>query len=157
MRLVVLDAHRQSRERIKALFGRTREFEILAFCPDARSAFVMADTVDPDVFLVDPVLLEADGYAVIRSLRICVPECAIVAFTNPASTQAVLKAFRAGAHAFVLKTDPAESIFEALRAVVRGECHVSQASLEELRRELDPDGEEESRVATPAPDDPPLH
>jgi DNA-binding NarL/FixJ family response regulator len=157
MRLVVLDAHPSTRERIKKIFAGSREFEILAVCPDTRSAFVMADSLDPDIFLVDPVLLDADGYAVIRTLRICLPDCAVVAFTHRSSTRAVLKAFQSGAHAFVLKSDPAEALLAALRAVFCGECHISEVSLADLRRELVPETDDEPLDNPGLPSEPVLH
>jgi DNA-binding NarL/FixJ family response regulator len=141
MRLVVVDAHPWSRDRLKAVLGNLGEIEVLAFCADARSAFVLADALEPDVFLIDPVLMDADGYAVIRALRTCVPACAVVAFTDVSSTRAVLNAFGSGAQAFVLKTDPTDVLLEALRAVFRGEYLVSETSLADLRRELLPDGQ----------------
>ena len=142
MRIVILDANPLMRERMKAIFGLSREFEVLAICPDTRSAFVMADSLDPDVFLVDPVLLDADGYAVIQALRICRPDCAVVVFTHRSSTDAVLKAIFSGAHGFVLKSDPSDALLEALRAAFQGQCHVSETSLADLRRELLPEWEE---------------
>ena len=63
VRLIVVDAHPSSRERIAAAFADSSEFKIVAFCPDAAAAFLMADLLEPDLFLVDPVLLDSDGYA----------------------------------------------------------------------------------------------
>jgi DNA-binding NarL/FixJ family response regulator len=143
MRLIVVDAHPSTRERIAPAFAGSSEFQIVAFCPDANATFLMADLLEPDVFLIDPLQLHSDGYAVIRTLRICVPGAAVVAFTYPSTTRAVLEAFRSGAQGFVLKTDPIDSLFEALRAVFRGGYHLSEAALVEMRREFLPDAFED--------------
>jgi DNA-binding NarL/FixJ family response regulator len=147
MRVVVVDAHPSERERIENLLSRSREFRVVGLCPDARSAFLMADTLAPDIFLVDP-MLRAGGYAVIQILRVCLPRCSVVALADPSSNLAVLRAFHQGAQAFVLKTDPSECLLEALRAASRGSCYISDASLVELRREspLDTGTDAESDV-----------
>jgi DNA-binding NarL/FixJ family response regulator len=73
----------------------------------------------------------------------CLPNCGVVAFSDPCSNEAVLRAFRNGARAFVLKDDPSESLIQALRAVSVGSCFISEATLTSLRKELMPEAEEQ--------------
>jgi two-component system, NarL family, nitrate/nitrite response regulator NarL len=136
---------------------QSREFQVVAVCPDARSAFLMADTLEPDIFVVDPVLPDANGLDVIQTLRICLPTCAVVAFSHPCSNEAVLRAFRNGARAFVLKGDPSESLIHALRAVSVGSCFISEVTLASLRKELMPEVEEDPETKLLAAGNPTLH
>jgi DNA-binding NarL/FixJ family response regulator len=157
MRVVVVDADPSECERIGYLLLHSREFQIVAVCTDARSAFLMADTLEPDIFVVDPVLPDAIGQDVIQTLRMCLPSCAVVAFSHPCSNEAVLRAFRNGARAFVLKGDPSESLIQALRAVSVGSCFISEVTLASLRKELMPEVEEDLGTKVLARSNPTLH
>ena len=127
VRIVIVDSHAIAREGIKAMLADSDEFQVVGECGNGLGAYVLADRLAPDVFLVDPAGLAADGAGLIRTLLRCLPGRAVVAFAA-APGRPVLDAFQAGARGVLLKTDGAEELTETLRAVHAGGWCLSRAA-----------------------------
>ncbi|MBX3735298.1 MAG: response regulator transcription factor [Candidatus Didemnitutus sp.] len=74
----------------------------------------------PQVVVMDLMLGEADGLALIKELGVLAPDVRIVVFTLESEDVYALRAFRAGARAFISKRDAVTSLFRAVREVAAG-------------------------------------
>lgn len=75
----------------------------------------------PDVVVLDPHLLDADGLGTCRRLRALDPAPRVVLYSASADPTLPVTARVAGADGLVDKAAPGEELFEAIRVVARGE------------------------------------
>ena len=74
----------------------------------------------PDVALVDMGLPDMHGADVIRLLAACRPATSIVVFTVQEHRDVIVKAIRAGAHGYLLKSATIVEVLDGLLAASRG-------------------------------------
>ncbi len=94
--------------------------DVVAEASDGREAARRAAETRPDVAILDlemPVLGGVEAGRVIRETR---PEVRLVALTAHAEEHYVLEAVEAGFRGYILKSQPAAQIIEALDEVMRG-------------------------------------
>jgi DNA-binding NarL/FixJ family response regulator len=137
MRVLVLDPQPIVREGIQSSLGQGGEFRIVGSCGDLRTALLLIDKLAPDVVLTELDLGARDAGAAVRQLRTRLPSGAIVAFTATVCWRTIGRARRAGADAVVLKSDPLESLAEAMRVVARGGSYLSRSLPQEVRDAVD--------------------
>jgi len=74
----------------------------------------------PKVVVMDLMLGETDGLALIKELGSLAPETRVVVFTLESEDVYALRAFRVGARAFISKRDAVTGLFRAVREVAAG-------------------------------------
>jgi two-component system, NarL family, nitrate/nitrite response regulator NarL len=130
MRIAIVHALPIAREGIKCILAASNEFRVVGECSRGRSALILAGLLAPDVFLIDPGGLRFDSRFLIRILLRCLPGTAVIAFAA-SSGPPVMDAFQAGARGVLLRSDDAQELFEALRAVGSGGWYVSRRACAE--------------------------
>ena len=74
----------------------------------------------PDVAVVDISMPELDGLQVTRKIRESVPHTQVLVLTMHESDQMVFRALDAGARGYLLKSDLADSLLKAIKAILNG-------------------------------------
>lgn len=88
----------------------------------------------PDVVVVDLALPDGFGLDAVAQLRSQYPALGIVVFSMCDEAVHAEHALTAGAHAYVMKTEASEVLYEAIRSASRGEVFVSQRMTARLFR-----------------------
>ena len=127
IRVLLVDDHTLFRAGMRSLLQMIDDFEIVAEAADGREALRRVETQRPDVVLLDILMPGLNGLdTVARIARNC-PQARVIMLSMNADEDSVLKALRAGAVGYLVKTaDPAE-LELAIRAVARGEKYLSSA------------------------------
>jgi NarL family two-component system response regulator LiaR len=99
---------------------------VVAETGDGREAVQLVCQHRPDVVLMDIVLPELDGPAVIRKIVSAVPHVRVVVFTAAAEADAGVTALKAGASGYVSKDVDVDTLPRIIGAVARGEAAVSR-------------------------------
>ena len=86
----------------------------------------------PDVVILDPQLLDADGLGTCRRLRSLDPAPRVVLYAAGGDPTLPVTARVAGADGLVDKAAPAEELFEAIRMVARGATALPPLDREQL-------------------------
>jgi DNA-binding NarL/FixJ family response regulator len=110
----------------RALIEQTDDLVIVAEVTDARSGLPVVIGVEPDVIAVEVDLPGVGGIDATRALVRRLPASRILLLASWPRQRDLLEGFAAGALGFVLKTDPIDSLREAIRAVGQGHRYVSE-------------------------------
>jgi DNA-binding NarL/FixJ family response regulator len=142
IRIAIGDDHPLFREGVAAILQSESDLEIVGQCATAQEAIRLSRDLLPDVLLLD-LDMPGGGLTAIRAIAIDCPVTKIVVLTVADDEEHVLAAFKAGAHAYVLKGVAARELISILRAVWAGEGYVSPALAAQLLSEMKSTGARE--------------
>jgi len=117
IRLLLVDDQPAVRRGLRMRFALELDLEVVGEAGDATEAISLAQTLRPDVVLMDVDMSGIDGILTIAMLRQVAPHSTVVIFTlrDDAATQEQARA--AGAEAFVAKHRTEELLLAAIRGV----------------------------------------
>ncbi len=130
IRVLLADDHTLFRAGIRALLQTVSDAEIVAEASDGRTALRLIVAHRPDLVLMDIMMPSLNGLDATARITRMLPRTRVIMLSMNADEDSVLKALRAGAVGYLVKTaDPAE-LQLAIRAVMRGERFLSSAVAE---------------------------
>ena len=133
VRILIVDDHPLTRDALASLLT-SGGFEVVGEAGDGAEAVELAQTLQPNLVLLDLTMPEVDGLSALPRLRAVCPGCEIVVLTASGTEENLLAAIRAGAAGYLLKNEPPERIVSFLHGVANGEAALSG---EVARRLLD--------------------
>lgn len=143
-RILLVEDHRLVREAVRDALSREADFEVIGEVGSSQDAIARAQTLDPDVIVLDIGLPDFNGIELTHRLRQAGCTARIVALSAYAEKHFVTEMLRAGAAAYVSKNAAGTELFQAIRAVERGQNYVSPdvtGNLFSQLRDEDPDSE----------------
>jgi DNA-binding NarL/FixJ family response regulator len=142
IRILVADDHPMLREGLVAVLGTQPDFEVVGEAADGSEAVRLAETLRPDVILLDLEMPGVDGVAALEELRDAGSTSRAIVFTAYDTDQRILGALRAGARGYLLKGASRTEIFDAIRTVHAGgsllEPGVTNRLLDHVREGREP-------------------
>ncbi len=123
--IIIADDHAVLRESLAALLGTQPDFHVLGSAVNGTEAVRMVQAQHPDVLVLDLFMPDGDGFEVLRTLDRAGSRVASVVLTGSENQSDYVQVVRLGARGLVLKGDPPESLFGAIRAVAGGELAFS--------------------------------
>jgi NarL family two-component system response regulator LiaR len=145
IRVLIADDHRLFRRGLRQVCEIEGGFEIVGEAEDGQQAIELAQSLEPDVILMDIEMPLVDGVEATRVITGESPAVRVIALTVYQEDKHVFEAIRAGAQGYLLKDVEEHTLVEAVRAVHRGEAlidsHVAVSVLDEFRRisQLEPE------------------
>lgn len=124
-RVLLADDHRIVAEGLKSLLALN--FEILGIVEDGRSLIAAAETLKPDVIILDITMPHFNGIDAIPLLRSQDPHVKIVILTMHQDPSYARRALAAGAQGFVLKHSATHELVLAINAALKGRNFISPA------------------------------
>ena len=118
--IVIADDHAVLRESIAALFESQPDFDVVGMAGTGNDTLYLVRERNPDVLLLDLFMPNGDGFNVLRSLERNGNRVATLILTGSDNQLDYAQAVRLGARGLVLKGDPPEKLFRAIRAVATG-------------------------------------
>ena len=103
------------RETISIYVNSAPDMQVVGTAADGRAAVQMAETLRPDIILMDIQMPRVDGVEAVAEVLRLLPRTHVVMITTFTSREAVVPALRAGALGYVLKSDPPERLLSAVR------------------------------------------
>jgi len=132
IRVLVVDDHQVVREGVISMLQAASEIEVVGQAANAAEAIQKAKALEPDVILLDIRLPGTSGWEACRALTAQLPESRVIMLTSFEDEDYLLKALRAGARGYLLKTASHEEIVDAIRSVMRGERLLSAPMVDKL-------------------------
>lgn len=147
IRVLFAEDHQLVREGLRSLMRDEHDIEIVGEAGDGLDAVLMAESLRPDVVLMDVGLPGLNGIEAARRIRAARPEIPVMFLSMHDDAQTVDRALRAGARGYVLKGMGVAHVCQAIRTVHRGEIYLSpQVSECVLQGYLSGPGEEEEEA-----------
>jgi DNA-binding NarL/FixJ family response regulator len=121
IRLLIVDDHPVVRDGLRGMFAGDADFEVIGEAGDGSEALALAETLRPDVILMDLRMPDVDGATAISRLSERQNPARVLVLTTYDTDADVVPALKAGATGFLLKDSPRAELFRAVRAAHRGE------------------------------------
>ncbi|MGW4488462.1 response regulator [Amycolatopsis sp. NPDC004368] len=134
--LLITDDHPIVRDGLRGIFTGEHGFEVLGEAANGAEAVTLAESLKPDVVLMDLRMPGTDGVAAITELARLGNLARVLVLTTYDTDSDVLPAIEAGATGYLLKDAPREELFRAVRAAARGEAVLSPAVASRLMGQM---------------------
>jgi NarL family two-component system response regulator LiaR len=121
IRVLIVDDHTIVRKGIRALLTEIAGIEVVGEAADGQEAVAQANSLCPDVILMDLAMPQMDGIEATRQIKTSQPESRILVMTSFATDDKVLPAIKAGALGYLLKESAPEDLVQAIHQIHRGE------------------------------------
>lgn len=119
--ILIADDHTVVRDGLTAMLERQRDFTVVGEASNGLEAVESARSIKPDVILMDLRMPELDGVEAMRRIRSENSEVKFIVLTTFDTDEYIFDAIEAGAKGYLMKDASREELFEAVRAVHRGE------------------------------------
>ena len=135
IRIAVFDDHPLYREGVVATLNAQPDLSVVGQGNNAREAIMVAEAELPDVILLD-IQMPGDGLQAVDAIATACPVTKTMLLTVSEDEEDVLKAFRLGARAYVLKGVSGEELIGIIRSVFAGEVYVTPALASRVLAEM---------------------
>ena len=119
------------------MISREPQLRWLGEASDGETALRLVQELRPQVLILDLGLPRLDGLDVMKAINAAELPTRVLVVTARQDPSSVRTALSFGAHGYLLKTDDAEALLEALRVVAHGGYHVSPELAGVFERESD--------------------
>ncbi|HLK03483.1 MAG TPA: response regulator transcription factor [Candidatus Acidoferrum sp.] len=119
-RIVIADDHELVRRGIRSLLTAHHDWQVVGEAGDGIEAARLAIRLRPRVLIMDITMPKLDGLEATRRILKESPDLKILILTMHESDQMVRRILEAGARGYVLKSDLAEQLIQAVREVSQG-------------------------------------
>jgi two-component system, NarL family, nitrate/nitrite response regulator NarL len=133
--MVIVDDHPFFREGVATILGNQPDIDVVGQGGTAQEALDLARDLLPDVLLLD-IDIPGGGLQAAQHIARTCPIVKIVMLTVSADEEHVLSAFKAGAHAYVLKGVATQELIHILHTVYAGEGYVTPTLAASLLSEM---------------------
>src|SRR4029079_10718844 len=124
IRILGVDDHPVLRDGVAAILETQPDMVLVGEASDGADAIVRFRELKPDVTLMDLQMPGLGGVQAIRSIRAEFPNARIVVLTTYDGDVQAVRALKAGALGFLLKSSLRTEMLEAIRDVHRGRGHI---------------------------------
>jgi NarL family two-component system response regulator LiaR len=136
IRVLIVDDHTIVRKGIRALLAEIEGIEVVGEADNGQEAIAQADTLHPDVILMDLAMPKMDGIEATRQIKASQPESRILVMTSFAADDKVFPAIKAGALGYLLKESAPEDLVQAIRQIHRGESSLHPTIARKVLQEI---------------------
>ncbi|OIO89627.1 MAG: DNA-binding response regulator [Anaerolineae bacterium CG2_30_64_16] len=125
--VLLADDHAVLRAGLRALLSNQPNIEVVAEAGDGYEAVRLAETLAPDIVLMDISMPGMDGLAATRLMRQRCPNARVIVLTMHEEESFLRQVLAAGGAGYVLKKAAEGELLAAIRVVHRGEAFVDPA------------------------------
>lgn len=125
LRIVVADDHELVRRGIRDLLQAQGNWKVVGEARGGREAIKIVKRLKPDIAIVDITMPDMDGLEVTRRIRDIARETQILILTMHESDQMVRRVMEIGARGYVLKSDMAAQLIQAVKDLANGKISLT--------------------------------
>jgi DNA-binding NarL/FixJ family response regulator len=117
IRVLIVDDMEEVRQDLNTFLTLAGDLEIVGEARDGLEAVRLAETLQPQVVLMDLEMPVMDGYTATRQIKAGQPSCRVIALTIHAGQAEQDRAVSAGADSLIVKGASLDTLMEAIRNV----------------------------------------
>ena len=136
IRILIADDHDIVRRGIRTLIASEDGMVVVGEASDGLEAVELAQSLQPNVILMDMVMPRMTGLEAIQALQTAYPEARILVLTSFAEDEQIFPAIKAGALGYLLKDSSPDQLLQAIYDVHRGEPSLDPTVALKVMREL---------------------
>ena len=125
IRVLLADDHRLFREGLRSLIEEQPHMKVVAEAEDGRTALQLAQTVSPDVVVMDISMPGMNGMEAALRIMCTAPGVKVLALSMHADNRIVAEMLNAGASGYLLKDCAFEELIHAIYVVAKQGRYVS--------------------------------
>jgi DNA-binding NarL/FixJ family response regulator len=126
-RIVVVEDHEPFRQLICRELQQRPEFQVIGQASDGLQGIEQAESLQPDLILLDLGLPKMNGFETARRIRGLAPGAKLVFVSQESSPDIVMETFRLGGQAYVHKARAKTDLLPAIDVVLAGSRFVSSS------------------------------
>lgn len=134
--VLIVDDHAIVRKGTRALLATEPDIQIVGEASDGAEAVAQAQTLRPDVILMDLVMPKLDGIEATRQITAQQPGVRILVLTSFAADDKVFPAIKAGALGYLLKDSSPAELVQAIHQVYQGQPSLEPSIARKVLSEL---------------------
>jgi NarL family two-component system response regulator LiaR len=120
IRILIADDHQLVRQGLMALLSVKPGIEVIGQAADGGEAVELAQSLEPDIILLDLLMPNKDGIEATREIKAEDPDARILIITSFAEDENVYRAIKAGALGYLLKDSSPQELIQAIHDVCEG-------------------------------------
>jgi DNA-binding NarL/FixJ family response regulator len=130
--VLLVDDHPVVREGLRGMIDAEPDLTVIGEAGSGTEAIAMAESLCPDVILMDLRMPDVDGVTATERILKKLPQTRIVVVTTYESDADILRAVEAGAAGYLLKDASRADLAEAVRDAARGKTVLAPAVADRL-------------------------
>ena len=151
IRIMLVDDHTMVREALRMVLEQDNDMQVIGEAGDGEAALRMAETLAPDVVVMDVGLPGQSGIEITRRLLAKHPDIKVLALSTYLDRRIVQQMLDVGARGYIVKSAAGRELMQGIRSVVEGRSYLcAQVTA------LVTDSLRATRPASGDPDDRPL-
>ncbi|GAA0636448.1 response regulator transcription factor [Bifidobacterium pullorum] len=161
IRVVIADDQELVRAGFAMVIGSQQDMQVVGQARDGADAVRVAESLHPDVVLMDVRMPGMDGIEATRRITALESEASdgvrptrVIILTTFDLDEYVMAAINAGASGFLLKDTEPETLLSSIRTVHQGNAIIAPSATKRLIEKMMEDGYTKPRPAAPSPAEP---
>jgi DNA-binding NarL/FixJ family response regulator len=126
IRILVVEDYKPLRQFVCSALEERAEFQVVGQASDGLEAIQKAAELQPDLILLDIGLPKLNGITAATRIGQLAKKSKILFWSQDNDAEIVKVALRTGGSGYVIKSDPVDELFEAIKTVVQGGQFVSR-------------------------------
>lgn len=135
IRVLIADDHTIVRSGVRLLLEGEPDMDVVGEAITGEATIEMAQSLQPDVILMDIAMPGVDGIEATRRIKATSPEIGVLVLTMHRSDEHFFAMLKAGASGYVLKAADTNALLGAIRSVARGEAFLYPAMAKKLMQD----------------------
>ena len=123
-RVMLVDDHEIMRDGLREVLERSGDFEVVGQAGDGAAAVRVAQSLRPDVIIMDVMMPLKNGIDACREITEMLPDTRVLILTASSEEDAVMEAVAAGATGYLQKYSGKEKLLRTVRDVAEGEYRI---------------------------------
>lgn len=136
LRVLLADDHTLLRKTLSNLLETRDDFIVVAEAGDGEQALEQTLSILPDVLVLDLNMPGKGGFDILPVIREQAPQVKVLVLTGREEEAYIMRALRAGAHGYILKSSDEEDLIEALVKVMDGQLALGRGVAEKIVGEM---------------------
>ncbi len=120
IKIVIADDHSIMREGLRLLIEKEEDMEVIGEAENGRRAVEMAETLKPDIIVMDVSMPDLNGIEATRQIVGRIEGIKVIALSMHSGREFVMDMLQAGVSGYILKESCPEELARAIRLVASG-------------------------------------